>query len=169
MKAILLIGACGSGKTWVIKKLITESKTKSAQYKLFKFQIDTETNFVYLGVYDGSTFEGSDKLSMAIMKDAKDFKALAQKKNFVIIAEGDRFTNKTFTELFSPTIIKITDDGEQGRNKRKSKQTQRHIKAIETRVGNIKSNYDVSNSTEAYKLVKQILTNEKNRPYTSKA
>lgn len=161
-KCILLIGACGSGKTWVMTKLLSNYNTKKASYKLFKFDIDIEKKIAILGVYDGRTFQGSDRLSMAIMKNAEEFKMISDKNNFTIVAEGDRFTNKTFVNLFNPIIIKIKDDGSIGRKLRNSKQTERQIKSIETRVKNINAHYEVQNSSDALQLIKQILKNETN-------
>jgi hypothetical protein len=155
---ILLIGGCGSGKTWVMLNLLSEYQTKRAGYKLFKFSIDEKNKIAILGVYDDTTFQGSDRLSMGVMKDAKDFQGICNKNNLTIIAEGDRFTNKPFIELFKPVIIKIKDDGSVGRAKRNSKQTDRQIKSIQTRVNNTKSTYDVDNSSEALLLIKKILS-----------
>lgn len=161
MKTILLIGGCGSGKTYVMKQLLNNLETKIAKIGLFRFCIDESKNIAILGVYDGTTFEGSDKLSMAIMKDAQIMRKLQTSKNITIICEGDRFTNSTFIKTFEPIIIKINDKGEKGRKIRNSTQSDRHIKAIQTRVDNIKEHYLVNNSTEALELVKIKLFNEK--------
>jgi hypothetical protein len=162
MKTILLIGGCGSGKTYVMKQIINNLKIKKAKIGLFRFCIDESKNIAILGVYDGTTFEGSDKLSMAIMKDAEVMRKLQILKNFTIICEGDRFTNSTFIKIFKPIIVKINDKGENGRKLRNSKQSDRHIKAIQTRVDNINEHYLVKNSTDAFNLIKIILFNEKN-------
>jgi hypothetical protein len=61
-----------------------------------------------------------------------------------------------------PVIIKISDKGEKGRKLRNSTQSDRHIKAIQTRIHNIKEHYLVNNSTEALELVKSKLFNETN-------
>ena len=119
---ILLTGACGSGKTWVFKNIIDLLKTKSAKSGLIRFRIDEVKNIAIMGVYDGTTFEGSDRLSMAIMKDINILYLLKKQKNITLLAEGDRFTNSTFIEKLQPIIIKIEDDGEIGRKKRNSTQ-----------------------------------------------
>ena len=162
MKTILLIGACGSGKTYVMKQLLNNLETKNAKIGLFRFCIDENKNIAILGVYDGSTFEGSDKLSMGIMKDVELMRKLQIAKNITLVCEGDRFTNSTFIKTFEPIIIKISDKGEKGRRLRNSTQSERHIKAIQTRVDNIKEHYLVNNSSEALELVKSKLFNEKN-------
>lgn len=157
MKTILLIGACGSGKTWVFKNLLSQYNTKRAGFKLFQFHIDVERNTIILGIYKEGIFQGGDRLSMALMKDAEEFKTLCERKGFTILAEGDRFTNKTFINLFKPTIVKITNDGSAGRRLRNSNQTDRQIKSIQTRVNNIQSNYTVENSNQALDLINKII------------
>lgn len=154
---ILLIGQCGSGKTWVMKKIIESLDTKPAELGLFKFRIDTEKNIAVMGVYDGTTFEGTDRLSMAVMKDVEKLHLSWRKNHFHLITEGDRFTNKTFIAKFEPIIIKIEDDGALGRQQRGSTQTERHIKSIKTRINNIKETHLVANSGEALHLIKKII------------
>jgi hypothetical protein len=153
---VLLVGACGSGKTWVMNQLIIEYNLNlKAKTKLIHFR--TNKKICVLGSYDGSTFEGSDKLSMAVSLDFDNFKKICDKEKFIIVAEGDRFTNKKFINIFSPYIIKIQDKGEKGRYVRGSKQTERHINSIQTRVNNIKENKLVMDSNEALSLIKQII------------
>lgn len=102
-----------------------------------------------LGKYNGTVFDGGDQLSMAVMKDLDGLLKLP----YSIVAEGDRFTNKTFIEKADPIIIKIMDDGSKGRAKRGSNQTERQIKSIATRVRNIDADYEVPNSSAALKLL----------------
>lgn len=161
MKTILLIGACGSGKTWVMLEFIKLlSNIKQGKLNLFRFVIDEQKKIVVLGVYDNTIFQGSDRLSMAVMKDCDHMKKFQDLNDLFIICEGDRFTNKTFIDKFNPVIIKILDDGSKGRKKRNSNQTDRQIKAIQSRVNNIKENYLVNNSTEALELLKKLVINE---------
>ena len=58
-----------------------------------------------------------------------------------------------FIAAFNPYIIKIIDDGRSGRLKRGSSQTERHIKAIQTRVNRIKPDSLADNSRAALKAV----------------
>jgi hypothetical protein len=151
---ILLIGNCGSGKTWVMKQLLETGVSKPTKLGLLWFE--ESGGAIILGKYDGSLYEGSDRLSMAV---STDFGLLAQYNftNKQIVAEGDRFTNRKFIELFNPYIIKITDSGERGREARGSNQTERHLKSIATRVENIKANAEVKNSQEALTLMQGII------------
>lgn len=155
MKTFLLVGNCGSGKTWVMKKLIESfNLTTNAKAGLIRFKTDGKK--CVLGKYDGTTFEGSDKLSMAVAKDFELLRKIAEKKRLVIIAEGDRFMNQRFIKTFNPYIIKILDNGISGREKRGSKQSERQLKSISTRVANIKENETVKDSNEALSKLLQM-------------
>ena len=154
---ILLIGACGVGKTWVMKQLLADHKLRPGKIGKFKFHYNDD--IAIIGVYDGSTFEGSDRLSMSVVTDLDKF--LAWSKHKTVICEGDRFTNSTFIIKAKPVIFKISGDGKAGRKIRGSKQTERHIKSIGTRVNNIKEDVLASGSDDAYQLIKTFIEDDK--------
>ena len=154
---ILLIGMCGSGKTWVMQELI-QHYILSYRKKIGKIYYHTDNNIIVLGKYDGSIYQGSDKLSMSVMTDVDAF--IQHTKDNIIIAEGDRFTNSKFIAKAKPFIIKITDDGVVGRLRRNSTQSERHLKSIQTRVSNIISDHNVVNSIEALELIKTIINDK---------
>ena len=154
---ILLIGMCGSGKTWVMQELI-QHYILSYRKKIGKIYYHTDNNIIVLGKYDGSIYQGSDKLSMSVMTDVDAF--IQHTKDNIIIAEGDRFTNSKFIAKAKPFIIKITDDGVVGRLRRNSTQSERHLKSIQTRVSNIISDHNVVNSIEALELIKKIINDK---------
>lgn len=155
-KTILLIGSCGSGKTWVATSIIKELNTINCKLGMIHFCMDEQKQVAILGKYDGSTFQGSDRLSMAVMRDCERLAKFQAAKQIRIIAEGDRFTNRNFIAIMKPIIIKILDDGSNGRTIRGSTQTERQIKSIQSRVSNIVAHYNVANSTEALELIKNI-------------
>jgi hypothetical protein len=159
LSTILLVGCCGSGKTWVMRQVIKHFKLdKKAKAGLIRFQTDGKLSV--LGKYDGGLFEGSDRLSMAVMKDCAMFEKVRAKNEMIVVCEGDRFTNKTFVETCKPYIIKLLDDGSAGRIARKSNQSERHIKSIRTRVENIKANRTVKDSSEAFEVIKGMICKE---------
>ena len=133
-----------------MKELLRTKQTAPTKLGLLWFE--ENGNCLIMGKYDGTTFEGTDKLSMAV---ASDYPKLKQYNvmDKIIVAEGDRFTNGTFIKLFNPYIIKISDDGAKGRKSRGSNQTQRHLKAIVTRVANINEDVTVGNSEQALALL----------------
>ena len=156
-KNILLIGSAGVGKTWVMKSIINNFKCERRQ-KYGKFYFHLSDTLVVVGKYDGSMFEGSDRLSMSVITDLDGFLALTENK--VVILEGDRFTNSKVIAKAKPIIIKIMGDGLVGRLKRGSNQTERHLKSITTRVNNIPmtdSDYVAFNSTEALEIITKII------------
>jgi len=156
MKNLLLVGACGSGKTWVMKQLV-DKLDLNILGKVGMFYFHRNEKVLLLGKYDGSTFEGSDRLSMAVVADMGKFRNYLKENPKLVIAEGDRFTNKTYIEVMEPTIIRINDDGSAGRKKRGSTQTERQIKSIATRVSKIKPHHEVKDSSEALKLIIKLL------------
>lgn len=157
-KTILLIGNCGAGKTWVMSQVLkNKNLAVRGKFGLFRFRTNKENDICVLGKYDGSTFQGSDKLSMGIAKDFERFKKISDKKDWLVLAEGDRFMNKRFISVFNPYIIKINDNGERGRKIRQSKQTERHLKAIATRVKNIEPCIELENSEEALNFIMNLI------------
>lgn len=162
-KKILLIGATGTGKTWVMEQLLLKYKC-NRRAKLGKFYFHRNDNLVIVGKYDGSTFQGSDRLSMSVVTDLDKFLQYSS-KDFVLL-EGDRFTNKTVIKAAEPIIIRIMGNGADGRFSRGSEQTDRQIKSIHTRVHNIElpsNGYEVQNSTEALELITKLIDESNGR------
>jgi len=155
MNAILVIGECGVGKTWVMRNLITDGNPHK---KLGKFRFKEENGYIVLGKYDKSTFAGSDKLSMSVITDLELMMDYAKSRKKVMICEGDRFTNARFISTAKPFIIRILGDGEQGRKMRGSQQSERQLKSIKTRVNNIKPNLKVISSSECLNAIKKMVT-----------
>lgn len=145
----LIIGAPGTGKTWLMQQLIEHYQINKNvySYQLGLYRYLKQGGVMILGVYDGSTFQGSDRLSMSVMT-SNDRIEPEFKEAKAVFCEGDRFTNSTFINRFNPIIIRINGDGELGRAIRGSSQTERQIKSITTRVGNITPDYEFNNSQQ---------------------
>lgn len=154
MKTILLTGGCGSGKTWVMLQLIKYLNADTKASAGLHSWVQSNEHAI-LGNYDGSIFQGGDRLSMGVMAD--NSKALAALADKIVIAEGDRYTNSTFIRDFNPYIILIRDDGSEGRKRRGSQQSERHIQSIRTRVLNIKQHESVKDSEEALSRILWVL------------
>jgi hypothetical protein len=160
IRNVLIIGDCGSGKTWVLKNLIEElGLTKKAKSGLIRFR--TNGKIAVTGEYSGKVFDGSDRLSMAVSLDFNNINSIIKKHEMLFISEGDRFTNKNFIEITNPLIIRIKDNGEKGRILRKSAQSEKQIKSINTRINKIKPCFSVENSEQALELIREIIKNEK--------
>lgn len=158
----LVTGACGSGKTWIMKGLIEMFDVRTeAQSGLYRY-LENE-NIIIIGKYNDEIFAGSDKLSMSVMADNAKFKEIIKDK--IVICEGDRFTNNTFIKEFNPVILRLLDNGESGRDKRGSSQTERHIKSMQTRVNNIKPHFVFTDSTQCLDFLEnQLRFKLKNKP-----
>jgi ABC-type dipeptide/oligopeptide/nickel transport system ATPase component len=153
MKTILIVGNCGSGKTWVMKQLLTElNADRAVKRGLWHYRTDHDRVGI-IGKYEGHMYDGSDRLSMALMKEALDFREHQRQQGLTMIGEGDRLMNKTFLKVFRPTIIKITDNGTQGRKLRKSNQSAQHLQRVQSRVNSFPHHYLVSNSFSALSCV----------------
>jgi len=158
VRVILLIGVQGSGKTWVFKQLIQRYNC-TAKKKIGKIRYHTNGEVIVAGKYDNSMFEGSDKLSMSIMSDYDLFMEL--NKINIILLEGDRFTNGRVVNhvQYPPYVIKITDDGREGRLKRGSNQSDEAIRRMQSRINNIAPNIEVADSTKALELITNLINN----------
>jgi hypothetical protein len=150
---ILIIGNCGVGKTYVMQNLINYFKCNNA-LNIGQLHYNTNGFINVTGRYDGSLFQGSDKLSMSVMLSIDDY---LKTTNGINIFEGDRFTNKNFIIKAKPFILKINGNGKDGRKLRGSSQSIRQIKSIETRVNNIDYDFSFDDSYFLKKYLEEIL------------
>lgn len=154
---ILIVGCCGTGKTWIMLSLI-EMYNASLKDKegLVRYNHNEDRTINVVGNYiPGETFQGSDKLAMNVMRDTPTF--VENNSQAINIFEGDRFSNSKFIAKCNPIIIKILGDGEEGRIKRGSNQTERQLKSITTRVGNIDANLEFNNSQETLDFIVKFI------------
>ena len=138
-----------------MKQFIKNSKG----FKLGLNYFNETHKHIILGKYDNTIYEGSDKLSMSVMKDLDKMIKYISKKNKIAIFEGDRFMNSNFIKKAKPFIIKIKGNGNGGRLKRGSNQSQRQLKTIKTRVKNIDAHIEVNNSNECLIIIKNYENN----------
>tara|TARA_R100000734_G_scaffold19153_1_gene18686 strand:+ start:13610 stop:14086 length:477 start_codon:yes stop_codon:yes gene_type:complete len=153
-KIILVIGNCGSGKTWVMRQVKGDGR---GHKKLGKFVFHENDKCIIVGKYAGHVFDGSDRLSMSVMTDLDHMIEYIRSRDKITFFEGDRFMNKTFIKKCHPFIIKILDSGKDGRNNRGSNQTDRQIKAIQTRVSKISADKEVLDSNKCLALINRII------------
>ena len=92
-KSLTIIGGLPvTGKTTLMRQIRKKlGKGVKRQFGLLRYENYPE--HVVLGIYDDGTFDGTDKLSMAVMKDALLFLS-RQDKNVLI--EGDRLFSAKF-------------------------------------------------------------------------
>lgn len=154
---ILIVGCCGTGKTWTMLSLIEKYQCNTKEkIGLVRYSSNEDSSINITGNYvEGATFQGSDKLAMNVSRDVPEF--LEANTKSINIFEGDRFSNSKFIVKADPIVIKILGDGEEGRIKRGSNQSERQLKSITTRVGNIPANLEFKNSQEAFDFIVKFI------------
>jgi hypothetical protein len=148
---ITLIGGepC-SGKSTLVKKIIQEEKiNKYFEYdKILKGYYNKD--YVVLGLYEDSTFPGTDRLSMAVQpKFIKYLEDLPNNFRQHIIFEGDRLFKtsmieylSSFSKNFRLVILQCSENTKKNRHiSRKDNQSQAWLKSKKTTVDNVKSKY----------------------------
>lgn len=161
MSHYLIVGNCGVGKTYVLRKLLSNMPENKAQ-KLGQVFFHQAGNVGILGKYVGGVFDGSDRLSMSVATDFPRLHKYANGNGITLIGEGDRFMNSTFINLFNPVVLHIKGSGEEGRARRGSAQTERQLKSIATRVANIQAHHAFTDSEACYQFLKQAIAEANN-------
>lgn len=145
MKAqlIYLAGVPASGKSTLFRRLRAEFFGNAVEFKHGLLRgIETETNgkkLYMLGVFDGSTFEGTDRLSMAVINDALDWFEKIDPSATVFV-EGDRLFNARFLQTTSARLMIIDASPAvlaQRHKKRGDSQTETFLRSRRTKVNNI--------------------------------
>lgn len=170
VKVVYIAGVPASGKSTMIKKLRSLLFGKDSAFKYGKCRgIKSENGqFYMLGVYDGSMFEGTDKLPMDVINDAIAFvNELKQKtEKFVVFAEGDRLFNYRFLNETKATLLLIDASEEELLARhlvRGDTQPETFLKSRRSKVENFASKYKVKrvfNNTEAdsKRIINGIIT-----------
>lgn len=99
-KVIYIAGVPASGKSTMFKRVREQLFGDATEFKEGKVRglQTTDGHYIMLGVFDGTTFEGTDKLSMTVIDDAIAYvkKLSASRERYVIFVEGDRLFNYRF-------------------------------------------------------------------------
>jgi len=149
IKIIAMGGEPCSGKTTLMFQLISladDWKIVKPE-KLLDAMYSEKLNTYILGKYenDGNTFQGTDRLSMAVQPDAVQFIKTIQNTN--VIFEGDRLFNGKFideienvTENYKVLILKASDKIlDQRHIDRKDDQDDKFKNSRKTKISNIMS------------------------------
>jgi len=158
LKTIAILAYPGAGKTWTVEKfyeylvpkiaasvgqpveiaeqaLIITSKVGLVEYHDF-------LEIAIVGRYDGSTFQGTDRLSMAVAPDfGPFFEQMKAEGKKLVVAEGDRINCMPFFKaaLAAGQLERIKLDTPPGilkerRNKRGTNQPQKFLNAVASKV-----------------------------------
>jgi dephospho-CoA kinase len=167
-KVIYLAGVPASGKTTIFKRIRSKYFTncKDIKYGLVRGIATNDDKYIMLGVFDGTDFEGTDKLSMSVINDAVKF-CNQQQKRCVIFIEGDRLFNIRFLQETNATlyIIDASQEVLKARHaKRSDNQNERFLRSRRTKVENFIQKYHVqrymnNNDADSAFIYKHITNN----------
>lgn len=156
MKAILLAGIPGTGKTTIAKKFIEMTGGFAAYESIEPVQLvnciyNRDLDLTIVGKYDNSdeVFQGTDRLSMAVSPNFQQW--VSEKKPQKMFIEGDRLVgNKTIDFLMEQgyqievLIIEASETIRKERYaQRGSDQSEQFIKSKATKVNNISTRMDL--------------------------
>lgn len=143
-KLHMIAGLPVSGKSTLMRKIRAQlGEHTKKQHNLLRYE--DYLHHVVLGIYDGTTFEGTDKLSMAVMKDTLDFLKTNRK---TVLVEGDRLFSKKFLEGVKSlgydvkiTVLVVDNFSEMLKRyqQRGQMQSESFIKGRHTKIVNIQS------------------------------
>ena len=147
IKILAIGGEPATGKSMLLREVRT--KGKYGRFNKLRFELDVKKKIFWLGVFNGSKFEGTDKLSMAVQPDAIQFlekiKVSSKYKNHLVVFEGDRLFTGTFLEFcrknFHMKVIIVTARHhiKKARHvERADTQTDTFLKGRKTKIENIK-------------------------------
>jgi dephospho-CoA kinase len=147
MNLTIIGGLQASGKT-TLMRMIRENLGEPIKNKLGTLHYEEYNNHIVYGIYNGDTFDGTDKLSMAVITDALNH-LKHNKKNILI--EGDRLFNLKFLDSAKALgydikiIICTVSDNSVLLNrfkKRGQMQKESFIKGRMTKINNVTAKYD---------------------------
>lgn len=143
---IYLEGEPATGKSTIFKHIRRQLFGNATEFRSGLLRGIKQGQFYMLGVFDGSTFEGTDRLSMAVINDAIPFiKGLQDApERSVVFVEGARLANAHFmTETGARLFLLhcIPEVLTMRHAERGDEQTERFLKSRHTAVCNLSKKY----------------------------
>lgn len=148
------IGVPGTGKTTLMRSKIAklrEVETDTLEVEgLVRYHKFEQQKTIVMGIYDDSTFAGSDKLSKGVGPKFRQWLVDNAEKyeDYSIFSEGERFSNNpTLDHLFEHTnfnlvLVQVSEEElERRRQARNNTQNETWLKGMYTRVNNLASKY----------------------------
>lgn len=102
IRVLAIGGAPASGKSTLVRSIIKKlGPVKRKKTDLLVYEVYEQSKVIVLGYYtDEDTFGGTDKLSMAVQKDAERLLELwsdhDRREGWTVLFEGDRLFNSSF-------------------------------------------------------------------------
>lgn len=145
-KVIYIAGVPASGKSTLFKMIRKHLFSESKEFKHGKCKGIENGAFKMLGVFDGTTFEGTDKLSMTVIDDAIEFikQQIDSKQKSVVFVEGDRLFNIRFLKETKALLLLINANErvlKERHIKRGDSQTETFLKSRRSKVENFINKY----------------------------
>lgn len=155
-KVLYVAGVPASGKSTLFKLLRQKLFAGATTFKEGKVRGIENGHYKMLGVFDGSLFEGTDRLSMSVIDDAISYvkKLSSDTDRHVVFVEGDRLFNIRFMRETRAVLLLIDADESVLRARhiaRGDTQNGRFLKSRRSKVENFARKYGVKrvfNNTE---------------------
>lgn len=144
-KVIFVAGVPAAGKTTLFKRIRERLFAQCSEFKAGKVRGIENGQYKMLGVFDGSIFEGTDRLSMTVIDDAINY-INGLNKRCVVFVEGDRLFNFRFLQETRASIILLDASPEvlaQRHKERGDKQTETFLQSRRTKVENFANKYHI--------------------------
>lgn len=161
IKVVAIAGEPATGKTTLMKKFMCGLPFVLERTAIPLVTVMRYENYHVLGIYDdtGETFQGTDRLSMAVQPKAEEFLE-SLPDGSVVLFEGDRLCNNKFLSflaerltpdqlmvLFLSASETILEERHEDRGDNQTKQFQQSRK---TKVANMRSNMDLLDYKHLY-------------------
>lgn len=150
VKVLFVAGVPASGKTTLFKRIREALFVDSTEFKNGKVRgiESADRKYQMLGVFDGSTFEGTDRLSMTVIDDAiKHIQQLGTEPiPRVVFVEGDRLFNYRFLSETCANVIVIDAFDEvlaKRHEQRGDNQSETFLKSRRTKIENMMMKYNI--------------------------
>ena len=154
MRVTFYIGQPGTGKTTLVRnilsKLIKVEQDEFCVEGMVKYHKFAKQKTLVLGIYDESTFAGTDRLCRSIGPKFREWLVANAEtyEGWQMIMEGERFMNdKSLPLLFQQESMKLVclevdeDELERRRKARNNTQDPKWMKGMATRVQNVCNTY----------------------------
>lgn len=142
LRVIAIGGEPATGKTTIMRGL--KPGGEPFQSGKLRGTHDRARGIWWLGIYDGDTFDGTDRLSMAVQPDAEAFIEEHKGERGAVIFEGDRLFRGSFLSFvkercdLSVFVIEADAEAKERRHRgRGDSQSETFLKTQRTKVANI--------------------------------
>ena len=166
MTVIAVIGQPTSGKTKLLKDIISELGVSQNCEPLPLFKCQKHKDILIIGRYpENETFGGTDRLSYGTISKFQEFINEQVKHYRHIIFEGDRFTNNVewLLDNHNAKCYLLTVDEEEEKRRHESRgdtQNEKWLQGRRTQMNNLQKNFNLMGRLEIRDTRKDDVKNE---------